>query len=228
MKLKSFGCSLIFGSDLHDDGRSGLMATPSRHTYPALISQALGLDYSCQARPGAGNFEILCRLLDEIATGEPAIYVINWTWIDRFSYVNRDMSTGHHPYNPWGWQSVLPTDQDDLAEIYYRDLHSQLRDKLQTLSAVKSALDALKYTGNEFVMTWTDYLMWETEWHCTPGVRWMQQQVRPYFSDFEGTSFLEWCRKHQFEISAASHPLEPAHRAAADFVLASWTDWTRR
>lgn len=228
MKLKSFGCSFIFGTDLHDDGRSGPVATPSNFTWPALIGQALGLEYSCHARPGAGNFEILCRILGEIATGEPAVYVINWTWVDRFSYINRSMSTGHHPYNPLGWQSIMPVDQTQLAKMYYRDLHSQLRDKFDTLTSAKSAIDALKQNQSEFIMTWTDPLMWETEWHCPPVVRWLQQEVGPYCSCFDGVSFVEWSRKQGFEISTAWHPLEPAHQAASRLVLENWNSWTRR
>lgn len=227
MKLKSFGCSFIFGTDLPDDGRLGPMATPSHCTYPALIANRRGLPYSCHARPGAGNFEILCRLIEQIATGEPAIYIVNWTWIDRFSYIDQKKSTGRHPFNPQGWHSIMPVDDDEVARVYYRDLHSQLRDKLQTLTCVKSAIDILRTNDSEFIMTWTDSLMWETQWHCPPAVEWLQMQVRPYVTSFEGHSFVEWSRIQEFEISATQHPLEAAHKAAADLLIANWQDHIR-
>ena len=64
MKLKSFGCSFIFGSELHDDGYGGPHATPSQHTWPALLAKDLGYDYQCYARPGSGNLRILNEVLN--------------------------------------------------------------------------------------------------------------------------------------------------------------------
>lgn len=227
MKLKSFGCSFIFGTDLADDGRLGPVATPSLLTFPALIAQDKGMEYSCRARPGAGNFEILCRLLDEIATGEPALYMINWTWIDRFSYIDEERSMGCYPFNPQGWHSIMPVDDDEIARLYYRALHTQLKDKLLTLTCVKSAIDDLLTTGNQFIMTWTDALMWETQWHCPPAVRWMQDRVKSYHSAFQGSSFIDWSQQQGFEISATMHPLEQAHQAAAKLVLENWDSYIR-
>ena len=66
MKLKSFGCSFIWGSDLPDDGRNLPRATASRLTWPALLAQDLEYEYECHARPGAGNLQITERLLNQI------------------------------------------------------------------------------------------------------------------------------------------------------------------
>lgn len=227
MKLKSFGCSFIFGTDLPNDGSRGPLATPSDRSYPSLLAQKLGLPWSCHARPGAGNFEILQKILAEIAGAEPAIYVINWTWIDRFSYIDLTQATPKHPYNPMGWASIMPVDQNSKAAVYYRDLHSQLRDKMETLTCIKTAIDNLRQSNHKFVMTWTDALIWETEWHCPPSVAWLQRQVRDYMTEFEGKNFVEWSRSKGFEISPTMHPLEDAHRAAADLMLANWDDYVR-
>ena len=59
MKLKSFGCSFIFGSELAYDGRDSPYATPSQLTWPAHLAQHLNYNYQCYARPGAGNLQIL-------------------------------------------------------------------------------------------------------------------------------------------------------------------------
>ena len=222
MKLKSFGCSFVFGTDLPNDGRDGPLATPSDRAYPSLIAHKLGLPWSCHARPGAGNFEILQRILAELAGSEPAIYVINWTWIDRFSYIDTARATPRHPYNPMGWASIMPVDEDAVAKCYYKHLHTQLRDKIETLVCIKSAIDQLKNSGCQFIMTWTDALLWETEWHCPPAVSMLQQQIRPYVADFDGGSFLDWSKRRGFEISATLHPLETAHEAAADYIIDGW------
>ena len=94
MTLKSFGCSFIFGSELADDGRDGPYATPSQLTWPAHLSKHLSRDYQCYARPGAGNLQILEQLLNQSAINDDTdLFVIGWTWIDRFDYYDAD-------YNP--------------------------------------------------------------------------------------------------------------------------------
>ena len=226
MKLKSFGCSFIFGTDLPDDGRLGPMATPSHLTYPALIANQQGWEYACHARPGAGNFEILGRIIDELASDQDCMYLINWTWIDRFSYINEQKATHHyHPFNPRGWQSIMPVDSTDLARMYYRDMHSQLRDKFESLISIKTAIDILQQANIPFIMTWTDQLLWETECHCPPMIAWLQAQARPYVMSFDGLNFVQWSRLKGFDISETMHPLEQAHQAAADLIMHRWNQY---
>lgn len=221
MKLKSFGCSFVFGTDLPND-EDGPMATPSDHAYPVLLANQLDMPWACHARPGAGNFEILNRILTEISKGEPMLAVINWTWIDRYSWIDETQYRPNHPYNPLGWRSILPVETDARAEFYYRNLHTQLRDKIETLICIKSAIDCLRSAAVPFIMTWTDYLIWETKWHCPDSVAWLQAQIGPWLTDFDGKNFVDWSRDRGHNISATMHPLESAHRDAADFL---WTKW---
>lgn len=230
-RLKSFGCSFIFGTDLHDDNRAGVMALPSNFTYPAHIARHRDLFYSCHARPGAGNFEILNRLIEQLAIGKTdkdhSIYVINWTWIDRFSYIDHDRATGRHPYNPWGWASIMPVDQGPTATSYYKHLHSQMRDQLSTLISIKCAIDQLLAAQRPFIMTWTDPLIWEKPTQCPHSMEFLQEQIKPYLSDFDGSNFLDWTRTKGFAISDSLHPLEQAHEAAAEMIMADWDRFVR-
>ena len=114
MILKSFGCSFIFGNDLADDGRNLPRATASRLTWPALMAEDLGYEYECYARPGAGNLQITERLLNQICKDEHSLFVIGWTWIDRFDY---NQAKTHR------WNTVMPIDTDHRATVYFRDLH---------------------------------------------------------------------------------------------------------
>jgi hypothetical protein len=122
MRLKSFGCSLIFGSELHDDGRNLPRPTPSKHSWPALLAKDLGYEYDCYARPGAGNLQIAERVLSQAACNERHLFVVGWTWIDRFDYTTKDDR----------WETIRPTTDTDIGLRYYRDYHSQYRDKLTT------------------------------------------------------------------------------------------------
>ena len=150
------------------------------------------------------------------------LFLINWTWIDRFSYIDcsqQDPNPFRHPLNPLGWRSIMPVDTNDRGNFYYRELHSQLRDKMESLAAIKIAIDALTQCGSKFIMTWTDDLLWETRYHTSKGVDWLQHRIRPHMRDFEGTGFVQWSQKHRFEISNTMHPLVDAHEAAAKLWL---------
>lgn len=227
MKLKSFGCSFVFGTDLHDDGRNGLYATGSKFTFPALVAKHLGVEYLTFARPGASNMEILSCLLAEISRGEPSLYMINWTYIDRFGYTREDLVKRLPRWNPLGWTSIMPIDDTDVARCYYNHIHSELRDKIESLIYMKSAVDALRACNQQFIMTWTDKLLWSKEWHAPPAVQWLQQQNEPYVADFQGHSFVEWSKFNGFEISDTQHPLEAAHEAASDLIITNWSDYLR-
>jgi hypothetical protein len=209
MMLKSFGCSFIFGTDLRDDGRTGTYATPSNLTWPALLAKNTGLDYVCYARPGSGNLRILERVLSHAASGEKDLFVIGWTWIDRFDYTDTQDS----------WNTILPIDDSTLGKTYYKDLHSQYRDKLTTLIHIRTAIDVLNRNQIPFIMTFMDDLIFESQWHTTPAVTSLQEFIRPYMTKFEGKNFLDWTRAHNYEISPTLHPLETAHAEAAKLMI---------
>ena len=216
MQLKSFGCSFIFGSDLSDADPN--LPLPSQNTWPALFSWHLGYEYSCYARPGSGNLQILEKILNQSADNNNDMFVINWSWIDRFDYYNPDYTrdTG----DLWqDWTTIMPAIDTETAKIYYRDLHSEYCDKFTNLSYIKLAIDALTQKGIPFIMTYIDTLMFDQQWHVTPAVIDLQNYIKPYMTTFDGGTFLEWSRKNNYPISEAWHPLEQAHRAAGDYMI---------
>jgi len=115
MKLKSFGCSHIYGSELPDlstrktiDG-SGL-------TWPALVAEHLNLAYSTYAWPGRGNLFIAEQVLNHVA--EPALFVINWTYIDRFDFKDAANKTPRH-FPGSNWSTCRPGEDDHANQVYY-------------------------------------------------------------------------------------------------------------
>ena len=220
MKLKSFGCSFIYGTDLADDGRGMLISKPSQLTWPSLLAQNLNYDYECYARPGAGNLRVLEKILNQSAVNDPAVFVVGWTWIDRFDYTTE--ITNHARYTEVVdnevWQTVMPVDTDARAHNYYRDLHSQYRDKLTNLIYIKTAVDTLKQKNIPFIMTYMDNILFETQWQCPPAVKELQNYVIPYMTTFDGRSFLEYSKEKGFPISETLHPLEAAHLAAFELI----------
>ncbi len=201
MILRSFGCSFIYGTDLR---------SPSL-TWPSLIAQDLGMGYECHACPGSGNLQIMESILRYTNPGD--VCIINWTWIDRFDFVDtKDES----------WQTLRPALDHDHAEYYYRNLHGQYRDMLASLIYIKTALDFLQHKGCRFLMTAMDDLLFEKVqkgWHDPAAIDYLQERLIPYISDFSGENFLSWSKNNRFAVSELWHPLEDAHRAAADYMM---------
>jgi hypothetical protein len=222
MKLKSFGCSFTYGSDLHDcqkylkeDNKS----VPSQLSWPALLANSIGMSYECFASPGAGNFKILEKVLTQSVNVTDTVFVIGWTFIDRYDHVVTTYPGSHwDSINNEFWNTVRPTDSDPVAKSYYQYLHSQLCDKLKTLTYIKCVIDTLKQNNIPFIMTYIDALIFETEWHTTPAIVSLQNYIRPHMTTFEGQTFLSWTKQKGFPISETLHPLEEAHQAAFELI----------
>jgi len=219
MKIKSFGCSFIFGTDLADDGRDLPTPTSSNFTWPAHLARALNYDYECYARPGSGNLQIAERVLSHAVNNDSALFVIGWSWVDRFDYTNSVISNSPTQSRWNNWCTLMPMDNESLAETYYRGLHSEFRDKLSSLMCIKLVIDTLTQKRISFLMTYMDSLLFEQAHNITPAVIDLQDFVRPYMTQFEDQSFLEFSKKNKYPISSTWHPLEEAHKAAADYMI---------
>jgi hypothetical protein len=213
--LASFGCSFIFGSDLPDTGwTNGKWNGPSNLSWPALVSFDLSLAYDCRAKPGSGNLQIAETLNNHLAHGSADIYVIGWTWIDRFDYV--DESADRWDWNPTKWRTILPATNSPISEFYYRHLNNEYQDKFISLLMIKSTIDLLIQHRKPFIMTYMDHLLFDRTWHISPAVLALQDYCKPYMQDFDGMDFLSYSKSRNFPISETLHPLYESHRAAAD------------
>ena len=213
MNLKSFGCSFIYGSELSDERAEKNMY--SRLTWPVHLARHLNYRYLCYARPGSGNLQIAERALTHLATNEHALFIINWTFIDRFDYVNVNSTT--RPGMPWA--TLMPIDETDIAKTYYKELHSEIRDKLATLMSVKLVLDTLRQKNCPFIMTYMDDLMFDKQWHTTPAITDMQDYILPHMSTFDGLNLQQFTKKNGYPITRIGHPLEQAHAAAGELMI---------
>jgi len=214
MNLKSFGDSFIFGTDLLDADDKNRIA--SQKTWPALLAQYLDLDYKCIAKGGSGNLQILERVLTSTTVSNKSdLFVIGWTWIDRFDYCIDAVVDPKEDH----WRTIRPAEVDPVARYYYRNLQSELQDKFTSLVYIKSAIDTLNQKDIPFIMTYLDDLIFDQQWHITPAIKQLQEYILPYMTTFEGLTFLEWSRKNGYPESPTWHPLEAAHRAAGDHMI---------
>jgi hypothetical protein len=209
--LKSFGCSFFYGSDLKDINLEAL-SQPSVSVWPAVIAKNLNLNYECYAVPGQGNFKIYCDILANSYKNDNSVYLVNWTWIDRFDFVNHLEQ----------WQTLRPSEVSQLEKFYYQNFHSQLCDMISDASYIVSAAEHLQSLNCPYIMTYMDHNLLmpiNPNWHDPRYLEVLQQKLQRILADFDGDNFLDWSRKNNFAISEAWHPLEDAHRAAADYWL---------
>jgi hypothetical protein len=223
MMLKSFGCSFIFGSDLHDSDyylKNHNKPVPSKFTWPALLANDLHYEYKCFASPGSGNLKIFEKIMTQAVDPVDSIFVIGWTYIDRYDHlVNAYVPNTHYdPVNHEFWHTISPSETNNVANVYYRDLHSQYCDKLKSLTYIKCAIDTLKQKNIPFIMTYIDDLLFETKWHTTPAIVDLQNYILPYLTKFNNKTFLEYSKEKGFPISETLHPLEDAHQSAFELI----------
>jgi hypothetical protein len=190
------GDSFLYGSDL----------ARTDQTWPCVVAQKLELEYHCRARPGVGNAQILQQILSAQAEfGKRAVYIINWTWIDRFDYVDTQDET---------WHTTRPVlDDAERDPVYYRYFHSELADKFHNLVYINTAQQLLQ--EHDSIMTYMDYLLLDQNYHAPDYIRTLQQQVQPGLENFDNMNFLDWSRAQGFPVSDRWHPLEQAHQEAA-------------
>jgi hypothetical protein len=217
MKLKSFGCSFIWGSDLPDAGYG--LKDYSKLTWPALLAQKFGWGYECHAKPGQGNLFIAKQILAQLQLdNEPAIFVINWTWIDRFDYVSDINDNDWKSVAPAQWEALRPGSTSSEAIHYYKNIHSQYRDKLTSLMQMYVCIQELERRGIPYISCSMDFLIYEKKWHYDPSIKLMQDYLQPRSTTFQGSNCLEWSKGKGYPISSNWHLLEAANQACAEYL----------
>jgi hypothetical protein len=205
MILGAFGDSFTFGSDLKD-------CTDSQHsrlTWPSLVASNLNLEYRCLAQGGVGNRFIFNQILEHIHNDW--IFIINWTWIDRFDYtdsISRD------------WHTTRPSlDNYKIDSFYYKNFHSEQMDKLNSLGFIYQTINLLEKYNKKYLMTYMDKLLLDSEFNSSKGIRLLQSECFPKLHSMSDMTFLEWAKFNNYPISESYHPLEPAHEKAAEYWL---------
>ena len=217
MNIASFGCSLTLGTELSDQSHGKFGQRPSNLTWPALIAQKLGMEYRCMAQGGAGNLSIADRALEYRHDHPDDLLIINWTFIDRFDY--SDPQGRHFDNGYTDYLTVRPGDTSELSAFYYRNLHSEYRDKITNLMQIQSVVHRLIKSGTLFLMTSVDDLLMLRRWHAPARIQELQDEIAPYLTQFQGENFLQWAKTHDFSVTPAGHPKEQAHAAAAELML---------
>ena len=213
-KIKSYGCSFVYGTDLSDTSDEHIENEHSQHTWPALAAQQLDLGYECYAHPGVGNNYIAQQV---VANADPdSLNVIVWSWIDRWEFF--DITDNE-------WVTLRPTGTEDhpLAETYYKHLQSELQDKWQSLNYIYSTHEYLRNNDIPFVSHVMDSLLLDQTYHAPSYITNLQDDIVDTISSFPcKQTFLEWSRSKGYPESKGWHPLKQAHLEAVKVWLPTY------
>ena len=89
-------------------------------------------------------------------------------------------------------------------------------------SYIATAINLLNIKQIPFCMTLMDTTLFDPidpDWQDPYALRALQSLIKPYIHWFDGQDFLSWSKKNNYPISDTWHPLDQAHRAAADYMI---------
>ena len=215
MKLKSFGCSFVFGSELQVNLKeNNCIGDPlSYDTWPSLVADHYQFEFENYAWPGIGNLRILEQVLSQSELEDPAFFIIGWTWLDRFDFIDPLDET---------WDTLRPGGDTDLHKIHYKHCYHQYHTMLTNASYISTAINVLNSKNIPFCMTLMDNTLFDPidpNWQDPYALRILQRSMKPHITWFDDMDFLSWSRENNYPISEAWHPLEEAHVAASKYMI---------
>ena len=227
-RVTAIGDSFTRGDELADCPDYPSDGKGSHMTWPALIAKSINAEYKCMAVGGKGNqwtsWVVAKKICDAHEYGNtPSLFIINWSWFERFDYVNIDDDL---------WVTTHPRHDNKLDHYFYRNLDSDLWNLFRNLQQIHSTISLLKQHNIDFIMTCLDPT-YNTNvkdfrsdsfvqgirgqaWHTV--IAQLQEQVLPYIIEFNGMGFLDWAKHNNYQLGPNGHPLEEAHAAAAEYV----------
>ncbi len=145
-RLVAFGCSYTYGSLLQDCPADS--ATPSKYSWPKLLSNKLNIDLINCSDPGASNLEILYKILN-FKFNHDDLIVILWTMFSRGAIIDKSKIERYGAWLP-GYSKWLGAQTEEHlifmswvyihhAELYLKSLN------LNNYSYIAEQAPMLKY-----------------------------------------------------------------------------------
>lgn len=235
------GDSFVWGNELADCTNEKY----SLNTFPALVAQRMGLDYQCAAYPGASNNAIRRLMMDaceEISDIDFAL--VSWTFLGRYEFKfdqsweqlstwsivdsSDEIKKYFNVDNPiiFDWHvKKLQRDKNlgihQFAKVFYHYVGSfEYWELYNTLCEIVMLGQYLKLKNIPYIFTTADQNISMTKhfpYDATfktliSQIDWNKWACFPI-----DLGFHDWAKQNNFPLGT-THPLEPAHVAAADIL----------
>lgn len=239
-KLIAGGDSFVWGNELADGNDSY-----SLNTFPALIANRMSLEYHCAAFPGASNNAIRRLTMNACEQNKDVDFVlVSWTFLGRYEFkfdesweqitswsimdtgdeIKKYFSKDNSIIFDWHVKKLKKDKESGIhqfAKIFYHYVGSfEYWELYNTLCEIVMLGQYLKLKNIPYLFTTADHSISMTK-HF-PG----DTSLTALLSQIDYTrwasfpinlGFYDWAKENKFPF-ATTHPLEPAHIAAADIL----------
>ena len=237
------GDSHIWGSELADSPHGGPNAY-SRKTFTALLAD----DYVCAAYPGYSNTGIARTVMNACEKIKDKVSVIVcWSFVNRYEF--RFAYDTMPQTSPWmnihsGFRSfdktVKNTDQlVRFVDIYTKHVGiSEYNELYVTLKEILFLQQYLEQRQIPYLFTTVDNRYYEHENYqrskdetletLYENIDWTKWYFFPAGTDSHETKsprgFYQWAVESKYQIGAQGHPLEAAHKQAAEMIKEKYNE----
>jgi hypothetical protein len=221
MILVAGGDSFIWGSELADSPHGGPLGY-SRKTYPALLASD---EYVCAAYPGNANNAISRMSIDVLSKiTEPKFLLVQWTYPQRAEF---------RFGNDWASINSWHTSQQEFSKQYFK--HVGDSEYYEVYSILKEILFLQQYCQINNIPYM--FLTADNHFYCHENHRrsrdisidnlYSQINWNNWFFFPSGVhanetlaprGFYQWAVENKYKVGAEGHPLEAAHRDAAELI----------
>jgi hypothetical protein len=251
------GDSFIWGIDLSDLQHCGV-GGHSQSTWPALLAQCCNSQYVCTATPGGSNDTIVRNIIKtcEELKNQDIQVIVQWTFpwrfgfrfVDPVQWYNFDIQviTGedfkdtqayefHQTLNKFGIPKFTEQFYRTIGTTEYWPVYSTIKEilllqgylKSKNINYIFTAVDnvifensTISTPADTYVKNLYDQIDW-SYWYWFPGS----------IEEYETTTprgFYQWALENKYNKGKTGHPLEDAHRDAAELIKEKFNELVKK
>lgn len=242
MIIVAGGDSMIWGSDL-TDCRHGGLGGHSHAVYPALLANESNMEYVCAAYPGNSNDAIarMTMLSCEELKDKDKFALVTWTFTSRFEFMfNYNTNNITSPWSSLNGNETINQIQS-FSQQFFRHVGTKYEYQVyNTLRAIILLQAYFKEKKIPYMFTLTDNtavggyhetmdlnlkILWEMidwdQWFFFPKAEehWLTTVPR---------GFYQWAIENKYNMGHTNHPLEQAHRDAANLIKEKFNELVKK
>jgi len=233
MIIVAGGDSHIWGSELQDSPHGGTNGY-SMNTFPALLAKENNFEYICAAYPGNANNAISRMVIDSCSKLQNVFLIVTWTYPQRaeFYFTNKWISL-----NSWHTKEEKFSKEyfKQVGDNEYYEIYSVLKEIvfLQYFCQVRNIPYLFLTADNHFfqhenyarskdcsVENLFHQINWEN-WFWFPKGSSKNETLVP-------RGFYQWAIENKYAIGPHGHPLEQAHRDAANLMKEKFNELVKK
>lgn len=128
MRLVAFGCSNTYGFALPQDYTAGKLPAPSKHAWPTVLANKLGVECVNKGLPGQSN-KLISHVMSNTHLYPTDIVVILWTYMDRWSVIE---DPKYNEHNPMFHFSIASFEKNKRSRMYYKHIYNKTDHMIDT------------------------------------------------------------------------------------------------